>query len=312
MSLVSTWSNLDSAAFLTPFILCCSPFLLLYSLYRLLRVPNRVEKRIRRFSQAVASHPVISHRGGYPENTLSGIRLAKKKGYRAVEVDLEFTKDGYPVLLHDPSVNRTSDGTGNLRDLTFAQARQLDFGIKFGAQYAGERIPTLQEAVALCKELDLMLILDIKSNRRRSARLLREMCDQDPQLCDYLGVISFYPDLLYLVARTNPELVCAAAMKDWEFTWNMDGSTRHDRWWRQALAPFFDIAVSIVNHYVLWRLIELPFVGLYKKEIDDDKLEFWRKRGSEVIVWSMGEEEAHEFQKTVKLPVIVDISPLDQ
>ena len=43
-----------------------------------------------------------------------------------------------------------------------------------------------------------------------------------------------------------------------------------------------------------------------------DKLEFWRKRGSEVIVWSMGEEEAHEFQKTVKLPVIVDISPLDQ
>ena len=43
-----------------------------------------------------------------------------------------------------------------------------------------------------------------------------------------------------------------------------------------------------------------------------DRLEFWRKRGSEVIVWSMGEEEAHEFQKTVKLPVIVDISPLDQ
>ena len=71
------------------------------------------------------------------------------------------------------------------------------------------------------------------------------------------------------MARTNPELVCAAAMKDWELTWNMDGSTRHDRWWRQALAPFFDIAVSFVNHHVLWRLIELPFVGLYKKEIDE-------------------------------------------
>ena len=133
---MSLGSTLDSAALFswsTPLILCLSPILLLYFLYSLLRVPNRVEKRIRRFSQALASHPVISHRGGYPENTLSGIRLAKKRGYKAVEVDLEFTKDGYPILLHDPSVNRTSDGsTGNIRDLTFAQVRQLDFGRKFG------------------------------------------------------------------------------------------------------------------------------------------------------------------------------------
>ena len=129
----SIFTTPDGAVvFSTTVFVCLSPFLLLYSLYRLLRVPNRVEKRIRRFSRIVASHPLISHRGGYPENTLSGIRLAKKKGYRAVEVDLEFTKDGYPVLLHDPSVNRTSDGTGNVRDLTFAQVRQLDFGTKFG------------------------------------------------------------------------------------------------------------------------------------------------------------------------------------
>lgn len=105
---------------------------LLYGLFRAARLPNRVERRIRHFTDAVLANPVISHRGGYPENTLAGIRLSGEKGYKAVEIDLQFTKDGRPVLLHDPTVNRTSNGTGHLRDMTFSELRDLDFGIKFG------------------------------------------------------------------------------------------------------------------------------------------------------------------------------------
>ena len=76
--------------------------------------------------------------------------------------------------------------------------------------------------------------------------------------------------ILYVqMARVNPDLVCASAMKDWEFSWNLDGSLRHDRWWRQILAPFFDMLVTFLNHHVLWRLIELPFVGIYKKELTE-------------------------------------------
>ena len=128
------WTKLDGTVSLSwsTLLLSLSLLLLLLFLHRLLRVPNRVERRLRRFARVVAAHPLISHRGGYPENTLSGIRLVKRKGYRAVEVDLEFTKDGIPVLLHDPTVDRTSNSSGCIRDLTFDQVRKLDFGINFG------------------------------------------------------------------------------------------------------------------------------------------------------------------------------------
>ena len=130
-TLQSPWKTLQS--YCTSFLLSLSLLLLfLICLQRVLRVPNRVERRLRHFLHILASHPTVSHRGGYPENTLSGIRLVKKKGYRAVEVDVEFTRDDCPVLLHDSTVDRTSNGTGCIRDMTLAQACQLDFGIKFG------------------------------------------------------------------------------------------------------------------------------------------------------------------------------------
>ena len=74
----------------------------------------------------------IAHRGGKPENTLGAIRKSKEEGASAVEVDLQFTKDGYPILLHDPTVDRTSNGKGAISELTFEEVRKLDFGIKHG------------------------------------------------------------------------------------------------------------------------------------------------------------------------------------
>lgn len=116
------WSNLNGL------LLLCSPLFLFY----FLRLPNTSEKRVRHFTDAFIVNPLLSHRGGYPENTLSGIRVSKERGLKVVEVDVEYTKDGHPVLLHDPTVDRTSNGTGHIRDLTLAQVRELDFGYKFG------------------------------------------------------------------------------------------------------------------------------------------------------------------------------------
>ena len=74
----------------------------------------------------------IAHRGGTPENTLTAIRNSKASGASGIEVDLAFTKDGYPVILHDDTVDRTSNGKGNISDMTLEEARKLDFGIVFG------------------------------------------------------------------------------------------------------------------------------------------------------------------------------------
>ena len=117
---------------LTTFVLFTAPLALLYAVFRALCIPNKSEKRIHYFTDLFVVNPMLGHCGGYPENTLTGIRLSKKRGLKVVEVDVEYTRDGHAVLLHDPKVDRTSNGTGNIRDLTFAQVRELDFGIKFG------------------------------------------------------------------------------------------------------------------------------------------------------------------------------------
>ena len=100
----------------------------------------------------------VAHRGfsaEAPENTLPAYVLAKKKGYSYCETDINFTSDGVPMLLHDDSINRTSTGQGNLRDLTYDQVRTYDFGAWKGSQYAGTKIPTFEEFLQLCFKLGL-------------------------------------------------------------------------------------------------------------------------------------------------------------
>ncbi len=74
----------------------------------------------------------IAHRGGQPENTLAAIKIAKASGASGVEIDLRFTKDGHPVLIHDSTVDRTSNGSGYVHEMTMEEIRELDFGIKCG------------------------------------------------------------------------------------------------------------------------------------------------------------------------------------
>jgi glycerophosphoryl diester phosphodiesterase len=88
----------------------------------------------------------IGHRGaaGYaPENTLASVERALSLGVDYIELDVQRTRDGRLVILHDKRVDRTTDGEGYLADMTFAQARQLDAG-------GGQKIPALAEILAAC------------------------------------------------------------------------------------------------------------------------------------------------------------------
>ena len=100
----------------------------------------------------------IAHRGGgslAPENTLAGIRLAARLGFAAVEFDVMLSADGTPVLIHDETLERTTDGVGRVSDTPDARLFSLDAG-------HGERIPRYVEAAALCRELGLLANVEIK------------------------------------------------------------------------------------------------------------------------------------------------------
>lgn len=107
----------------------------------------------------------VNHRGYNdvaPENTLPAFILSKKCGFNYVETDISFTSDGIPVLLHDATINRTSNGTGAVSSYTYEQLLEFDFGSWKSSEYTGTKIPTLEEFLILCRNLGLHAYLEIK------------------------------------------------------------------------------------------------------------------------------------------------------
>jgi glycerophosphoryl diester phosphodiesterase len=99
---------------------------------------------------------IIAHRGDSahrPENTLASFASALEVGADIVELDVQLTKDGAVAVIHDPTVDRTTSGSGRVAELTLQQLRALSAGYpsRFGSTYAGERVPTLPEVLAFLK-----------------------------------------------------------------------------------------------------------------------------------------------------------------
>lgn len=109
---------------------------------------------------------VAAHRGWsekYPENTMEAFRAAIELGVDQIETDIRITADGELVLFHDNTLERTTNGTGTVEEKTFDQLRQLDAGSHKGPEFAGCRIPKLQDLFELVKDHPTMTLdLELK------------------------------------------------------------------------------------------------------------------------------------------------------
>lgn len=109
---------------------------------------------------------IIAHRGasGYaPENTIPAFEKALEMGAEGIELDVHMTADGEIVVIHDHTIDRTSDGKGTIRDLTLEDMRRFDFGSWFSEEYKGTTIPTLKDVLEILKDWDGLLNIEIKS-----------------------------------------------------------------------------------------------------------------------------------------------------
>ncbi|MGI8869608.1 MAG: glycerophosphodiester phosphodiesterase [Mycobacteriales bacterium] len=110
---------------------------------------------------------VVAHRGDAhraPENTLAAFRAAHEAGADAIELDVQLTADGVPVVVHDELLDRTTSGTGPVRALTWSRIRELDAGSWFDPRYAGEWVPALAEVVAWAAETGMRLLVEPKTS----------------------------------------------------------------------------------------------------------------------------------------------------
>ncbi|MEF9886619.1 glycerophosphodiester phosphodiesterase [Streptomyces sp. P9-A4] len=152
---------------------------------------------------------VIAHRGApsaAPENTLVSDEVARRGGAVWIENDVQPSKDGVPYILHDTTVDRTTDGTGPVRSLTAAQLDALDAGSWFAPAYAGARVPTLAAQLADLRERGGKLLLEIKGRHSHAevARIVREVREQD--MTGRVFVQSFDIPSLRYVHELAPEL----------------------------------------------------------------------------------------------------------
>ena len=120
---------------------------------------------------------ICAHRGAndtHPENTLAAFREAIRLGVHMIEFDVALTKDGALVLMHDATVDRTTDGSGRASDLTLDQLKALDAGSWKGQEFKGERIPTLDEALAMMPE-NVWLNVHLKGSVELAEKVTRRI-----------------------------------------------------------------------------------------------------------------------------------------
>jgi glycerophosphoryl diester phosphodiesterase len=152
----------------------------------------------------------LGHRGAShdaPQNTLAAFHLANAYGADGYELDVQLSKDGIPVVIHDFSVDKTTDGSGRVSSFTLEEMKRLDAGSKFSAEFAGERIPTLEEVFDVL-QADTIVNVELKTaspgdNGLEDATIA---LIRGRKLEDRVIVSSFNPFSLLRVRRRAPEL----------------------------------------------------------------------------------------------------------
>lgn len=152
----------------------------------------------------------IGHRGAagtHPENTLVSFHRAVEAGLDGIELDIHRTKDGHLVVIHDPTMDRTTDAKGYIRDLTLQQVQQADAGRWKGSQFAGQRVPTLRE---LFRELpaSLRFFVELKAGSIHYPGIEEELVQliREEDAMGRVEVSSFDHHALLRISRLAPDL----------------------------------------------------------------------------------------------------------
>lgn len=153
---------------------------------------------------------IFAHRGSSayaPENTLSAFELAIQHQADAVELDVKLSQDNIPVVIHDPTVDRTTNGSGFVRRMTLEELRKLDAGEYFNASFRGERIPTLEEVLTT---IGRRIFINIELTNYASPNdnlpeIVAELI-QKHNLSESILISSFNPLALWRISRLLPQV----------------------------------------------------------------------------------------------------------
>jgi glycerophosphoryl diester phosphodiesterase len=214
----------------------------------------------------------IAHRGASayePENTLRAFERAIQMGATMLELDIHLSRDGYPIVIHDAEVSRTTNCKGQVSDMTLKQIRELDAG-------KGERVPTLTEVIDLARDR-AKLYIELKGQRTPVPVVdaLSSMAFMDQVI-----ISSFYPWLIQKIKFLNPKIRTSLLIRS-----------------EDQEADFVEWALAVAADYVhpAWEN-EIPTPS---KLLTPDMLINIRRQGLGLVIWQ--EDRPSELQELVKL-----------
>lgn len=201
---------------------------------------------------------------GYaPENTLESIKAAAEIGCQWVELDVKLTKDSVPVIFHDETLERCTNGSGNMADMLFKDLQSLEAGSWYADSFAGVIIPTLEEAIDVILEHDLGLNLEIKPCPGREVETAEAAMDALSRIWDdgeKLLISSFQHVSLETCLEIAPEwkrgLLMDEVLKNWQelaehlqvTTINFDGNK--DEFNRELIELFMDAGYGTLAYTI--------------------------------------------------------------
>jgi glycerophosphoryl diester phosphodiesterase len=172
--------------------------------------------------------PVIAHRGASmyaPENTFAAFTKAHELGIHWVEFDVMLSKDDEAVIIHDETLERTTSGKGLVGERLYSELKDLDAGTWFQADYAAERIPTLQLMMELLKKLGLSANIEIKPQLGREEatvkKVLATLEKSEPHDLFPPLISSFSFETLQWVQKLAPNSMIGFLMHEWQADWRV-------------------------------------------------------------------------------------------
>lgn len=204
---------------------------------------------------------VGAHRGlslDAPENTLGAFKLSKSLGADAVEFDLEFTKDGIPVVLHDDTVDRTTDGKGSISEMTFEEVRKLNAAVYFGdkERFSQELIPTLDETIELLLQLEMKIFIDVKNPHPNVVDTIINLYKKHDTLYLSAAVCSFFPQVVYRVKRADWRIITGHTWRPGYFT-HKDYNRHipyHEGWLQNKALHWLEELYVMCLHRFYWKI----------------------------------------------------------
>ncbi len=221
----------------------------------------------------------LAHRGARavaPQNTLAAFERAVDLGADGIELDVRLSADGVPVVIHDATVDATTDGRGRVAAMTLAQLKRLDAGAWFDAAFAGERVPTLEEVLEAFADR-LLLNLELKSAGLRDDALERAVAAliERHEMSERVLVSCFNPLALRRIKQLDPHLpvgLLSAA----------ETSFALRRRWSASIAPH---EARHPEHTI----------------VDADYIAWARQHGYRVVTWTV--DEPDEMRRLIDLGV---------